>query len=535
MTGPDSKDSSMPHSPRRVTLINGDIRTMDTHRPLARSLMLHDGLITEVDAPYDPEDPHLDVVDLGGRTVVPGFIDSHNHLSIAALYPRWANLLTVTTVDELHTALTAQAREEPDAAWIRAANWSPELHGAFDRHVLDSLGFDRPIMLAGHSLHEGVVDSHGLDRLHISRHTPDPPAGVIVRDQAGNPTGYLVETAWSRAHAQSLAGYMDPDRWGDLIVARARDLLRDGVTAIHDAACSPQAEAIYRHLASTGQLPISVLSMPHPAAMLTHDLAERLDGPVTGEGDEWFRIGPAKLFADGGREGARSAPDDPDALASGIYFGSVEKQIPILVERGFRVAVHAVGDYAIRGCLETFQAVARRSDNDHRFRLEHVVRPRPEQIGLMRSLGVVASVQPGIIDFYGDQIIARGGSGAGEIVMPFRSYQAAGIQLAASSDDPCAPFGPLHNAITGATRRTPRGAIFGPGQTLELSEWVRAYTAGSAFAGGQENERGRLIPGLRADLVVLDGTLDSDSPPTVAETWVAGALAWSVTGEAMDR
>lgn len=512
--------------PQRILVTNGVIHTMDDDRPMASSMLIDGPTIVSLDPAINPHAPGVDVVDLHGRTVVPGFIDSHNHLSIAALYPRWLDLSDIQTAEELAAAIIEYASQEPETPWIRAANWVPEVHGSFDRQLLDSLGLDRPIMLAGASLHEGVVDSQGLDHLHISRHTADPPAGLIVRDSGGEPTGYLIETAWSAAHAASMAGYNDPQRWGDLIVQRATQFLRDGVTAIHDAACSPQAEEVYRQLARAGRLPLSVLSMPHPAAMLTDDLGDRLEGARTGEGDAWFRVGPVKLFADGGRHGASSSPDAPDQLATGIYFESIEQQIPYLIERGYRVAVHTVGDYAIRGCLEAFASVARQSDEDHRFRLEHVIKPRREQITQMRSLEVVASVQPGIITYYGDQVLARADPQQVEKFFPFRSFTEAGIRLAASSDDPCAPFGPLQTSLVGVTRRTPRGAVLGSGQAMELSEWIRAYTAGSAWAGGQEHERGKLAPGLRADFVVLDTDLNSSSPPRVAETWVAGRQGW---------
>lgn len=516
--------------PHRLVLTNAQIHTMDAARPIARTLIVAGSEVVGVDEPFDPAG--ADVCDLGGRVVVPGFIDSHNHLSIAALYPRWVDLSRVRTADDLFAALQRQDRNEPDAEWIRAANWVPGLHEDFNRHLLDSFGFDRPIMLAGASLHEGVVDSQGLDHLQISAYTEDPSGGRIERDAAGQPTGYLIETAWSYAHAASLRGYHDPDRWAELIVSRAQSFLAEGVTAIHDAACSPQAEAVYRDLARQQRLPISVLGMPHPAAMLTHDLGARLDGPPTGDGDEWFRVGPVKLFADGGSLGAMSDPADPHVLAGGIYFEAIEHQIPRLMDRGFRVAVHAVGDYAVRGCLTAFEEVARRRpDDDHRFRLEHVVRPRPEQIHQLKALDVVVSVQPGIIDYYGDEIANRAPQSVIDATLPFAGLRDAGVHLGASSDDPCAPFGPLRNSITGATRRTPNGLVLAPQHAMPLLEWLRAYTAGSAIAGGQENERGRLAPGLRADFVVLDGNLDAEQAPAVAETWVAGQRVW----QAADR
>lgn len=514
-------------SQHRIVLTNGTFHTMDSTRPTARSLVLDGELIAGLDEPHDPADPNLTVLDMGGRTVVPGFIDSHNHLSISALYPRWANLLSVRTPEQLRDVLARQAADEPDAEWIRGANWLPAMHGFVTRDLLDSFGFDRPIMLGGHSLHEGFVDTHGLERLQISATTSDPVHGLIERDARGEPTGWLIETAWSTAHAVSVRDYGDPERWAELIVRRAESFLRDGVTAVHDAACSPEAEAVYRQLASQGRLPLSVLGMPHPSAMLTDDLGPRLDGPPTGEGDPWYRVGPVKLFADGGALSAVSHPGDADRLVHGIYFASIEERIPLLYERGYRVGVHTVGDYAVRGALSAFRTVARRDDADHRFRLEHVNRPRREQIEQIRELGVVLSVQPGMIDYYGDRMLGAGPREITDAFLPIASFLEAGITVGVASDDPCAPFGPLRNAISGATRHTATGAVLGPAEAVPLTEWLHGYTAGSAYIGGQENERGRLMTGLRADLVVLEGTLTGETLPRVVETWVAGRCVWA--------
>src|SRR5947208_793214 len=197
--------------------------------------------------------------------------------------------------------IAAQAAREPGARWVRGAGWDETAGGLVpDRHALDALGFDRPVLVAHYSLHQCVVSSQALDELGIGRTTPDPPGGTIARGPDGEPTGLLVERAWSEAHARSLAAYRDPARWGGLIAALARALVADGITCVHDAACPPSAESVYRTLAGAGALPVSVLMMPHGEALLTAPSAARLEGPLTGEGDERLRVGPIKLFADGG-------------------------------------------------------------------------------------------------------------------------------------------------------------------------------------------------------------------------------------------
>jgi predicted amidohydrolase YtcJ len=466
--------------------------------------------------------PDATVHDLAGRTLLPGFIDAHNHLSLAALEPLWADLAEVRSVDEAERALRAQAAREPDAGWIRGAGW--ERSGEplpLTRHDLDAAGLDRPIVVAHFSLHQAVVCSRALDVLGIGRDTPDPQGGEIARGADGLPTGLLVERAWSAAHAASTAAYRDPDRWADLFAARARLLVADGITAVHDAACSPTAEAVYRSMAAAGTLPLSVLALPHPEALLRAPDAGRLEGPPTGDGDERFRVGPVKLFADGGIAPAFSLTVGGQRLDFGHAFDDLAGGMRAAVERGFGVAVHAMGNVGLARAIDAFERVVRWADRDHRFRLEHATLASRTQLARLRDLGAVAIVQPGFVQTMGDAVVPLAGPEA--TWLPFRDMLDLGLPMAASSDDPCAFHEPLRTALAGATRRTARGPLLEPAQAVDYETWLRAYTAGAAIAGRQEAERGTLTPGTRADLVVLDGRLDPSDPPRVSETWIGGA------------
>jgi predicted amidohydrolase YtcJ len=504
------------------------ILTMDPSYPRPDVVVIDQGRIAAVGerallAAY----PGIAVEDLGRRTLVPGFIDAHNHLSIAALHPLWADLSGVTSIDALQAALREQARREPHAHWVRGVGWSETVAGLLpERRDLDALVIDRPVIVVHFSLHQCVVNSRALDELGIGRTTPDPAGGTIVRDANGEPTGLLIERAWSAAHARSLAAYSDPDRWAEHIAARARTLIRDGITGVHDAACAPSAEAVYRTMAKAHTLPISVLLMPHAEAILTPPPAGRLDGPITGDGDEQLRVGPLKLFADGGIAPAIDGMTNGIRLTMGVQFDDLAEQLVRAVSRGFRVAVHAMGNAGLAAALSAFTRAARvRHDDDHRFRIEHGTLASPAQIQQMAALGAVGVVQPGFVNHMG--ALVEGLTFDEEIWMPFGAMADAGIRLAASSDDPCAIHEPLRTSVHGATRRTGSGAVLGSEQAIDYEDWLRAYTAGAAYAGGQEHERGTLTPGKRADLVVLDGDLDPLHPPRVAQTWIAGERVYA--------
>jgi predicted amidohydrolase YtcJ len=513
---------AMPPPAAPLAFTGGRILTMDPGRREVETLVVDGGRVAAAgDRAILAGWPGCEVVDLAGRIVVPGFIDAHNHLSLVALQPRWADLTAATGVEDLGRALREQAAREPDAEWVRGFGWEqagdwPEM---LRRSDLDALGLDRPVIVTHFSLHMCVVCSRGLELLGIGRHTPDPDGGVIERDAHGEPTGLLVERAWSRAHAESLAAYRDPDRWDEHLLARMRVLLSEGVTCVHDAATAPAAEAAYRRLATAGRLPLSVLAMPHPAAILSGPAADRLEGPPTGDGDEWFRVGPIKLFADGGSHPAIDAHRHGERFTSGIAFPGLAAGVAAASARGFRVAVHAMGNVGLGAALAAFEAVTRTDDGDHRFRVEHATLASDGQLRRLAELGGVAVVQPGFLSVVGRRVSSLGFDDV--TWMPFADLVAAGVPLAASSDDPCGAWEPLDTSRYGATRSTGHGTL-GPDQAVGYEEWLRYWTAGSAYAGGQEDERGRLVPGARADLVILDGELDPDRPPTVAETWVAG-------------
>jgi predicted amidohydrolase YtcJ len=185
------------------------------------------------------------------------------------------------------------------------------------------------------------------------------------------------------------------------------------------------------------------------------------------------------------------------------------------------VAVHAIGNAGLEAALGAFEATARRHpDGDHRFRVEHACLASADQLRRLAGLGGVAVVQPGFLHHLGGQV--EGVHFDDAVWLPFGDMQRAGLTMAASSDCPCTFHEPLRTSAHGASRRTSSGAVLDPGQAVSFEDWLWAYTAGAALAGGQEHERGSIAPGLRADLVVLEGELDAHQPPVVAQTWVGG-------------
>lgn len=512
-------------SPPATVFRGGRVRTM-TDAGTAEVVVVRGDRIEAVGerALADPYLAETDttVVDLGGRTLLPGFIDAHCHLSIAALQPDWVDCGTVADDAALATALRDRLADRPDARWARADRWDETTTGFRPtRAALDEATGDVPALVVHQTLHQAVVNSAALDVLGIGRRSGGDAADGVERDGTGEPTGLLVERAFGRAHSASMADVADPERWPELVAARGRELHRFGITAVHDAAVDPAAEAMYRTLASRGELPVSVLAFPHPDPFLSHDLGDRLDGPVTGDGDEWLRVGPVKLFADGGVAPAIDVHLDGHRVTVGALFDDLGEAMAAAVSRGFRVAVHAMGNAGIAAALDAFEAAARvRPDDDHRFRVEHAGLASAALARRVAELGAVGVVQPGFVEFVGRS--TAGFTPDDATWLPFATLAEAGVVIAGSSDDPCGPADPLQCAGLGRRRTTSSGLAIAPGESVPVDDWLRAYTAGAAFAGGQEGERGSLRPGLRADLVVLSPTGSRDEPYRVDQTWIAG-------------
>jgi predicted amidohydrolase YtcJ len=516
----------MPGTSRQapVTIFSGGpILTMDEARPDAELVVIEgDRIVAAGDAMLAQRYPNAHTVDLGGRTLAPGFIDAHHHLCIAALHPRWADLGDVRTPDALRAALNAQAGAEPEAAWVRGVGWSDLEDGwTPTRQDLDALGLERPVIAVHYSYHQCVVSSAGLDALGLTDASPDPPGGALGRTDSGALNGVLYERAFSEAHERSMAPYRDPDRWADHIVDAARALLREGIVSAHDAACPPSAERVYRTLARDRKLPISIVMMPHGEALLGPLDAQRLHGPPTGEGDERLRVGPVKLFADGGVLPAIGGHIKGRPISLGLVFDGLEAEVRSVVEHGFGIAVHAIGNRGAEATLDAFAAATRiRPDDEVLFRIEHATLLGRDQTRRMAQLGVTAVVQPGFLHHMGGAV--DGFQLDESNWMPFGELADAGVVLAGSSDAPCAFYEPLLTAARGVTRLTSKGTVLDAAQSLPYDAWLRAYTVDAARAGGQQNDRGRIQPGLQADLVVLEGELDPLHPPAVSETWIAG-------------
>jgi len=506
-----------------LLLVNARVYAMDRRVPHATAVAVKDGRILAVGSDEELADlrgPKTKYMDLQDRTVLPAFTDSHIHLVEWALQRKQVNLWGVPTLEEALKRIKAFALALAPGEWLRGGGWDasiwPDLPGEWPTaQHLDSVVPDRPVALDSKDLHTLWVNSYVLRLAHITKDTPDPPGGVIVRDpKTGEPTGILQERA--RELVFRLYPEETEDTWANAVLEAQRALWSEGILAVHvlhDREDMRNFRTLQR-LRLEGKLRLRSL-VYFPAQR--QDDAIRL-GLRSGFGDRYVRVGGIKYFMDG-TLGSRTAalllpyegePEntgvlvtDPEALYEGVKAAS---------EAGLAVAVHAIGDRANREVLNVLDIVrAEEHDRPQRphlpHRVEHVQLLFPEDIKRLAQLDVIASMQP--IHATQDMFLAQRYWGDRcRYAYAWRSIAREGTMLIFGSDAPVeqpSVIAGLHAALT--RRRadgTPeRGWI--PEERVCTRMALHAYTLAPAQAERADDWRGSIYPGKVADLIVLNG------------------------------
>jgi predicted amidohydrolase YtcJ len=469
--------------------------------------------------------------DLGGALVVPGITDAHFHTLMTGDALTRTDLVRAKDLGEIQTLVGAWAQANPASAWVLGKGW---LHSAVPGGrptvaMLDAVVPDRPVLLDANDFHSGWVNTEGLRALGITRATPDPEGGQIVRDADGEPTGELKETAAMLAWAE-LATTRRPAEHDAHLRAALDAMARSGITSVVDMALEAHSLDAMARAEADGRL---------TARLRGHwILTEGEDqGPVVQEvarlarehASAWLRVVGVKIVSDGVIDSCTAAmlrpfadgslPPPiwpPEALVPAVRFADAA---------GLQVAIHAIGDAAIRNALVAFEDAARRNGTTgRRHRVEHIEYADAADVPRFGPLGVTASMQPVHADpairanwaaMLGDDRAERGFRWADlEAVTP----------LALGTDAPTAPLEPLPNLFVAATRRSALQPGLGAADDrppLPLEAALRHMTIDAAWSCFDEDERGSLEPGKLADLVVLDRDPFAEGPDSLLEARVA--------------
>ncbi|MFQ5521239.1 MAG: amidohydrolase, partial [Candidatus Methylomirabilia bacterium] len=504
--------------------------TMDRSFPVAEALAVQDGRIVAVGSTDEVlwlRQGEHELVDLKGKTVLPGFVDAHNHFSIAALEGFWADCRTppLGSIADIQAALRAQAESTPSGEWIRGwgyhhAKLAERRHPT--RAEMDEALPDRPALLMHFSHHQCVANSKALAAAGIARATPDPRGGEVARNKAGEPTGLLFERAMGLVEAASREG--SEARFSEVVAAASRRYAACGITTVQDAAVSLATERRYLDAERAGELAIRVERMAVGASCWFDSPEERVRAEAGG--------GVLKLFVDGGYRCAMRLPRDGGEKTSGFLFYQPEELADLLGaawRAGWRVTCHALGNWGVEVAVEGIEAALRSEpDGAGRIRIDHAMFLTPELIRRIRALGIFVVTQP---TFVYDLGVRSDRLPPGLLTLPFGSLLREGIPLGFSSDYPCGTLAPLTGIYAAASRRSRDGEAVGPEETISVQAGLEAYTLGAARAGGLERECGSLEQGKLADLVILDanpleGPVEQLPELRILNTLVAGRQVW---------
>lgn len=521
--------------------LHGKIHTFDPHRPHVEALATSGGRIIAIGPAADLRSTYSGFthVDLGGRPVFPGFVDSHIHLAAYGISLRRVELRDARTLAEAVSRVGAAAKRVRPGEWVRGRGWDKNLWPE-DRFPtkddLDAATGDTPVMLASKDGHLAWVNSSALGLAGIDARTVDPSGGEIARDRRGEPTGILKE------EAVGLIRKAIPTEDAESIEAGIREAMavmhRFGIVAVHsfvgtDAFDGAATFAAYQRLVAFDALRLRVW-MTVPEDNL--DAAIR-SGVRTGFGNDWLRIGPVKIFADG-TLGSQTAsmfePFENQPGNTGIAVHSRAELIDLVgraVGAGLWCAIHAIGDQANRWVLDAYEAHDETSQRERaRHRIEHVQLLHPDDLPRLARLRVTASMQP--IHCTNDRDIGERYWGRrSRYAYAWRSLLRAGTVLAFGSDAPVETpdvFQGLYASVTRMRPAEPDAPPWYPEETLTMQEALEAYTMGAAVAAGQEQMSGSLTPGKYADFVVLNQELLAVPSEDILQTRV---LATVVGGE----
>ncbi len=494
-----------------LVLHNANLLTMDPAQPRAQAVAISGGRFLAVGS--DPDILNLATggaarVDLGGKTVVPGFIDAHSHPAAAGYQHLKQVDCALDSIVKIQEALRSRVAKTPPGDWVLGFKYddTKTAEGRFvTREDLDAVSTAHPVLVGHRGGHTVYVNSLALERAGVGEKTPDPPGGRFYRDPArGRLTGRAAETA-TAAFEKAIPNALSRDERREGVRLIGAMMARTGLTSVTDAGGSPEDLQAYQDAREAGQLAVRVychIRAPHLDSMLGA-------GVRSGFGDEWVRVGAVKMVCDGSisERTARLAqpyvgrPDDRGILVTPepVLYATLRKAH----EAGWQLGVHANGDEAIDLVLRIYERLQRELPRrDPRFRLEHCTMITDELVGRIKALGAIPTPFSTYVYWHGEKMKEYGAERL-DRMFALRSFLDAGIRATQASDYPPGPFEPMMALQSEVTRTDSRGTVWGPRQKITVAEALRVGTINGAYASFEERLKGSIEAGKLADLVVL--------------------------------
>ena len=518
-----------------LAIVNAKVWTGDDAQTWAQAVVIDGTTLALVGTNEDARKANAaQVVDAGGRLIVPGFTDAHVHFREGGFGLASVQLRDARTREEFVARIKAFAATVPAGTWITGGNWDHSLWGGElpTREWIDAVTPDHPVWINRLDGHMSLANSVALKLAGITRATKDIAGGAIVRDRKGEPTGVLKDNAMAPVDAVVPAPSVEMKDRG--LLAAMKYVNEQGVTTVHNMGTWDDVETFARAAkAKTLTTRVYAVTPLDQWEKLRDAVAAKTYGGADGRGDEWLRVGGLKGFMDGSLGSHTAAFAEPFADAPkdrGLLVNPPEKMYEWISgadKAGLHVMVHAIGDRAIAMLLDIYERVAKEDgERDRRFRVEHTQHLREQDIPRFAQLGVIASMQPyhAIDDGrWAEQLIGKRIA----TTYAFRSLLDSKARLAFGSDWFVAPATPLEGIYAAVTRRTlddknPDGWV--PAQKITVEEALHAYTVGGAYASFDESRKGTLTAGKLADLVIIDRDLFSIPPEEIRNAKVLATV-----------
>jgi predicted amidohydrolase YtcJ len=475
-------------------------------------------------------------IDLQGKTVLPGLIDAHGHVFGLGEQLTQLNLTGSASLADALAAIRAYGAAQPQLAWLRGRGWNQEIWklGRFPTAAeLDAAVADRPVWLERVDGHASWANTRALRLAGITKDTPDPAGGKIVRDANGEATGLFIDAA------QDLVLKVMPRMSASearVVLERAlSEIAAMGLTSVHDAGVNAAQDALYRQYADAGKLSVRVYGMIGDTGVDFDQLSK--SGPLKSYADGMYALRSVKLYSDGAlgsRGAALLAPYSDEPKSHGLLFKSnadIHAMMAKAVKRGYQVNVHAIGDAGNRQILDGYQKLVGHSAARRlRHRMEHAQVVELADIARFKAIGIVPSMQPTHATSDMNMAEQRVGPRRIQGAYAWRSFLKQGSRIACGSDFPVESPNPFFGIHAAVTRQDAAGLPVNgwyPDQAMTLLEALRCFTLDAAYAGHQEQDLGSLEKGKRADFIVIDQDLFAMPAKdihrvVVRQTWVAG-------------
>ncbi len=480
-------------------------------------------------------------IDVEGKTLLPGLIDAHGHVMGLGYQELQVNLMGMTSLEETLNAVKEYAEANPELEWIQGRGWNQTL---WDENQfptaedLDKVVSDRPVWLSRVDGHADWGNSMALRLGGISKDTPDPQGGKILRDNNGEATGVFIDAA---------AGYIQSVVPEPTVLERSlalekalKQMARMGITSVHDAGIGVDTWEMYKRFADNGKMTARIYAMISGAGDIFDELSK--EGPITSYADDLLSLRSVKLYSDGalGSRGAamiEEYSDDPGNY--GLLFVSQDEMNAMaskVIGQGYQANIHAIGDAGNRQVINALE-FAQNEHNvyDLRNRIEHAQIVTLEDIPRFVELDLIASMQPTHATSDKNMAVTRVGLVRILGGYAWQKFLQQGTVVAAGSDFPVEhsnPFFGLYSAVTRMDHEgMPEGGWY-PEEIMSREEALRAFTVDAAYSGHQEEVLGSLEPGKWADFIIIDQDyFETDASEiwkiNVLETWVAGTQVYA--------